>query len=48
MKGEPFHALSLASILFITHHWTTFVGKMDPDLILPAGQQLYFQQTVPG
>ena len=46
MKCEPFDALFLDSILFVASHRTALVRKMDPDLVLPTGQQIYFQKTV--
>ena len=46
MKCKPFNALFLNSIPFVANHRIAFFCKMDPDLILPAGQQIYFQKTV--
>ena len=47
MQGKPLDALLLDAVFFVAGHGTTLVGEMDPDLILPAGQQVNFEKTVP-
>lgn len=46
MECKPFNALLFNPILFVANHRMAFVRKMNPNLILPTGQQIYFQQAV--
>jgi len=46
MKCHSLDTLSPDSILFIANHGTAFLREMDPDLILPASQEIYLEKTV--
>ncbi len=46
VKREPLNTLTLIPILFISDYRMPFLRKMNPDLVFPAGKQIYFKQTV--